>query len=248
MSEELEWQTRKERIDKKLKSISPEWKIISYKPGLDLSKLSNHAVTEFETDNGPADYALFVKGKLLGIIEAKKVKVGPQNVLLQETQLLADIYGLVAFHHMRWFQFMMNYRSKVMNRGKYWFQPFAVMICLILSDCSNNVLNPEFEPEISNKTDNFQFQVTDISNISQTLRYTWQNGGTMANINQSSSLSSGSATLSINDAEGVEVYRKNLSENGSFITGEGKAGSWTINVNLSKLDGTLNFRAEKRTP
>jgi type I restriction enzyme R subunit len=41
------------------------------------------AVEEFPTANGPADYALFVKGVLLGIIEAKKVTVNPQNVLEQ---------------------------------------------------------------------------------------------------------------------------------------------------------------------
>ena len=40
-------------------------------------------MTEFPTANGPADYALFVKGKLLGILEAKKVTVGPQEVLQQ---------------------------------------------------------------------------------------------------------------------------------------------------------------------
>lgn len=49
----------------------------------DPSNLSNHAVEEYPTDNGPADYALFVQGKLLGIIEAKKVSISPQNVLEQ---------------------------------------------------------------------------------------------------------------------------------------------------------------------
>ena len=48
-----------------------------------MSKLTCHAVEEFPTANGPADYALFVKGRLLGIIEAKKVTVNPQNVLEQ---------------------------------------------------------------------------------------------------------------------------------------------------------------------
>ena len=135
-----------------------------------------------------------------------------------------------------------------MNRRKYCIQPVVVLICSLLTACSNNVLNPGFEPEISNKTDTFQFQATDVNNVSQTLNYTWQNDGTVANINQSSNLSSGSATLTINDTNGVEVYRKSLSENGSFVTAEGQSGSWTINISLSKLDGTLNFRAEKRTP
>ncbi|MGD9157439.1 MAG: DEAD/DEAH box helicase family protein [Desulfobacteraceae bacterium] len=83
MSEELEWQTRRDRINTRLKALKPSWYIVRYKEGLDTTKLKNHAVEEYPTANGPADYALFVKGKLLGIIEAKKVKVGPQNVLEQ---------------------------------------------------------------------------------------------------------------------------------------------------------------------
>ena len=83
MSEELEWKTRRDRINKKLRALNPGWEIIKYKEGLDLSKLTNHAVEEYPTENGPADYALFVDGILLGIIEAKKVRVSPQNVLEQ---------------------------------------------------------------------------------------------------------------------------------------------------------------------
>jgi type I restriction enzyme R subunit len=83
VTEELEWKTRRDRINKKLVSLNPAWNIIKYKDNLDTSSLNCHAVEEYPTANGPADYALFVKGKLLGIIEAKKVKVGPQNVLEQ---------------------------------------------------------------------------------------------------------------------------------------------------------------------
>jgi type I restriction enzyme, R subunit len=83
MTSELEWKTRKERIDKKLKSIKPHWSIIKYHNGLDISTLQRHAVEEYPTGNGPADYALFVKGKFLGIIEAKKLGIGTHNVLEQ---------------------------------------------------------------------------------------------------------------------------------------------------------------------
>ena len=38
---------------------------------------------ELPTANGPADYGLFSGGELLGILEAKRVAVGPQNVLEQ---------------------------------------------------------------------------------------------------------------------------------------------------------------------
>lgn len=80
---ELEWQTRKNRIDTKLKNAAQPWKIIKFKDGLDTASLHACAVEEYPTQNGPADYALFVHGKLLGIIEAKKVTVNPQNVLEQ---------------------------------------------------------------------------------------------------------------------------------------------------------------------
>lgn len=83
MIEELEWQTRRDRINKKLTELPQPWKIIKYQDNLDVSMLTRHAVEEFQTDNGPADYALFVNGKLLGIIEGKKVGVGAQNVLEQ---------------------------------------------------------------------------------------------------------------------------------------------------------------------
>lgn len=80
---EAEWLTRKLRIDTRLRSLNPQWQIIPWVAGLDTSKLACHAVTEFPTENGPADYALFVDGILIGIIEAKKVTVNPQNVLEQ---------------------------------------------------------------------------------------------------------------------------------------------------------------------
>jgi type I restriction enzyme, R subunit len=90
---ESEWQTRKQRIDMRLRSISPAWKIVRYSDGLDLKSLHCHAVEELPTANGPADYGLFVGGKLLGIIEAKKVTVSPQNALEQ-----AKRYAMGAFH------------------------------------------------------------------------------------------------------------------------------------------------------
>lgn len=80
---EAEWLTRKKRIDNRLRAMSPPWKIIRYHESLDLSALHCVAVEEYPTENGPADYALFVDGILLGIIEAKKLAVNPQNVLEQ---------------------------------------------------------------------------------------------------------------------------------------------------------------------
>ena len=43
----------------------------------------HQALTEYPTANGPADYALCSDGLPLGIIEAKKITLGPQSVLTQ---------------------------------------------------------------------------------------------------------------------------------------------------------------------
>src|SRR3989344_8951348 len=74
--------TRKKWIDEKLKKSGWE-NIIPYKEGLDTSALHKTAIEEYATATGPADYALFANGKLVAFVEAKKIGLGPQNVLSQ---------------------------------------------------------------------------------------------------------------------------------------------------------------------
>lgn len=81
MPHESEKQTRKHRIDALLGKAG--WKILPYSEQLDVASLTSHAVEEYPTSNGPADYALFVKGHLFGIVEAKKLEAGAANVLEQ---------------------------------------------------------------------------------------------------------------------------------------------------------------------
>lgn len=80
-SYESEAQTRRKRIDPKLKEQG--WSVADFDATVPLSSWSGKAVAEFATDNGPADYALCNNGKILGVVEAKKLTVGPQNVLTQ---------------------------------------------------------------------------------------------------------------------------------------------------------------------
>ncbi len=81
MPNESEYRTRKLRIDRLLQAAG--WTIIPYTRGMDPTALGRHAVEEWPTANGPADYTLVVNGNLLGVVEAKKVDVGAQNVLQQ---------------------------------------------------------------------------------------------------------------------------------------------------------------------
>jgi type I restriction enzyme, R subunit len=76
-SSEPEWLTRKKRIDPRLDAAG--W-----------ARFADHAAPresgrteEEETSNGPADYALWLDDRIVGVVEAKKLTIGPQNVLTQ---------------------------------------------------------------------------------------------------------------------------------------------------------------------
>lgn len=131
---------------------------------------------------------------------------------------------------------------------------FAVLSCLLLgavmavtTACGggNSALNPNFQPQISNQTDNFQFQTTGVSNVTQTLTYTWQNTGTASSVNQACAITAGTAFVTLKDASGIAVYSGDLKGNGTFTSIQGASGNWTIIVTLTKVNGTLNFRAQK---
>ena len=82
MAGESEWKTRKKRIDPKLDGA-----------GWGLRGRDARRTEEEETANGPADYALWLDKNIVGVVEAKKVTVGPQNVLTQAERYARGISG-----------------------------------------------------------------------------------------------------------------------------------------------------------
>ena len=126
-------------------------------------------------------------------------------------------------------------------------KPILLAIALLVTGCTSsaNLIGPENELEVANETDTFQWQVSALSSVTQTLTYTWVNTGTTANVNQSSSMGVGSAALRVTDDGGAEVYSRSLAENGTFATASGSAGNWTVTVTLTEATGTLNFRLQK---
>jgi hypothetical protein len=108
-----------------------------------------------------------------------------------------------------------------------------------------NIIGPGNQLQVTNAPDDFQFQVTNLGNVEQTLRYTWTNTGDSANVNQASAITAGSATLTIRDPAGAVVYQAPLQTNGTFHTAKATTGAWGIEVRLAKTDGTVNFRVQK---
>lgn len=91
---ESERLTRKQRIDPRLRRAG--WSnIVPFRPNLELGPLVATAVEEYDTANGPADYALCDRGHLLGVVEAKKLTVGPEGVLTQADRYSKGLPGTV---------------------------------------------------------------------------------------------------------------------------------------------------------
>jgi hypothetical protein len=114
-----------------------------------------------------------------------------------------------------------------------------------LAACSDGTTAPGRDPEIINTTDNFQYQITDVQDFSGTQSYTWSNTGTTATVNQSASIASGAVSLVLLDANGAQVYSRSLADNGTYSSGAGAAGTWTVRVTYSAADATVNFRVDK---
>lgn len=110
--------------------------------------------------------------------------------------------------------------------------------------CSSNPLEP-FQPEISNAPDNFQLQATAVAGVTSTQTYSWNNTGTRATINHSTTTSAGRAQLTIRDGSGSVVYTKVLAPSLNEPTATGTPGTWTIVLTLTSYSGTLNFRTQK---
>ena len=123
----------------------------------------------------------------------------------------------------------------------------AVLItAAALAACGNSTgpLAP-FQPQISNVADNFQFQATGVTNVTWTFTYQWSNSGDSATVNQATTVTGGSAVLTIYDKNGAQLYSQSLSANGTFGMTKGVAGSWTIKVVFTDYSGTVNFRVQK---
>ncbi len=73
---ESESVTRRKRIDPRLNAAG--WTVVPFDETKPIADYARHyAIVEYPTDNGPADYALVVGGRAVGVVEAKKLSIGP---------------------------------------------------------------------------------------------------------------------------------------------------------------------------
>ena len=123
-----------------------------------------------------------------------------------------------------------------------------VAALIMLSACGSDPTDPlaQFEPQVSNSTDSFQLQATNVTDVGTILQYSWQNTRTQAAGDHSTTTAGGVAGLIIKDASGTTVYDQGLAPSLNEDTSSGSTGTWTISVALSGYSGTLNFRVQKK--
>ncbi|MGB7217839.1 MAG: hypothetical protein WBD07_03430 [Vicinamibacterales bacterium] len=121
----------------------------------------------------------------------------------------------------------------------------SLLVLVTLIAACDSPLAPSFQPEITNATDNFQAQATGVTTTTTALTYFWQNTGTRATINHSTTTTAGVAHITLKDAAGTVVYDKDLVPSLNEPTATGTPGAWTIQLQLVSYSGTLNFRAQK---
>lgn len=119
----------------------------------------------------------------------------------------------------------------------------------LVAACGDGPAAPGVQPQITNLTDSFSYQVTSIQGFTGTYTYTWQNTGTLARITHSSDAgATGTATVVVRDAAGTQVYSGQLVSSGQPLSAPaGVAGAWTINVVYSSYSNTqVNFAILKQ--
>jgi hypothetical protein len=124
---------------------------------------------------------------------------------------------------------------------------FAGLALVALAAGCGNSTGPlaPFQPQINNITDDFQFQATGVTNVTWTYTYSWLNSGDSATVNQATTITAGTAVLTISDSTGAQLYSKSLSANGTFGMIKGIHGHWTVKVVFTNYSGTVNFRVQK---
>jgi hypothetical protein len=121
-----------------------------------------------------------------------------------------------------------------------------VGLTLALAACSSNPIGPS-DQAIGNLPDNFQFQAANLSGTTQTSTYSWTNTGPVAMVNSSGQITGGGGTLILRDASGKQVFSGALTAIGTFPSTGGIAGTWQIEVQLTNVTGTVNFRVQRGT-
>ena len=93
--------------------------------------------------------------------------------------------------------------------------------------------------------DTLHYEATAWTNVTDTSAFEWSNLSTSASVNQATTVTAGTATLTILDGHGTQVYARDLAESGTFTTSAGVGLHWTVRIAFTGYRGTVNFSIRK---
>lgn len=129
-----------------------------------------------------------------------------------------------------------------------WVAAATLTASMIMSGCAGAGCSggntPNGQVAVCNQQGSFSYG-TNAGMASKTDTYTWSNPGDQAEVHWAMNLGMGSATLTIQDAGGKQVFSKSFSgvgqESSTTTTQTGTPGDWTIQVRLSGTSGQVAF-------
>ena len=127
----------------------------------------------------------------------------------------------------------------------------ALAVSVIAAACGDEPTapTPGIQPQITNNPDAFAYQITNLSDVTGTYQYTWQNTGTTAKVTHATNAgATGTATVTLRDAAGTQVYTGPLATSGEPVSSPtGVAGAWTISVAYTGYSNAqVNFAVLKQ--
>lgn len=139
----------------------------------------------------------------------------------------------------------MSVTTSITRRG------IALTVLALMAACGDGPTAPPpgLQPQITNNTDAFSYQITSLNNVTGTYNYAWQNTGTFAKVTHSSnSGATGTATLTLRDAVGAQVYTGAFASSGQPSSSPaGVAGAWIITVTYTNYtNAQVNFGVAKQ--
>jgi len=123
----------------------------------------------------------------------------------------------------------------------------TALLLVALSACGeSSIFGPDNQLQVSNNADQFSLQAQTVVDQSGTESYDWVvTTNTAAISHANAALTGGTATVTILDADGTQVYTASLSEasNGNSVSDVGVIGTWTVIITMTNATTDhINFQ------
>lgn len=132
-------------------------------------------------------------------------------------------------------------------KATLWRAAFAlVLVLLVPAACGDDPTELIDALDITNRTDRYEFTLTNPGSYSGTQRDQWSFTGTVAQLVIETAAGSGIGSVTIQDADNGIVLTQSVLEAGTFESDAGRAGAWIVTTIMTNVTGQLKFTITKK--